>query len=156
MSIIFNMSRVTPEAYERLIAGEPMKEPASDEVSLEKTWSVLFRFLQGGDPAIPRRLARAVAGGEHLDTLGDYGGPRVLSPKQVALVVHDLDGGDVPEEHREPFDEKKIRSLYKVIDQTGAYSAPASVESVVEAFRTLDAFYRRAAAAGDAVLIELY
>lgn len=154
MSIIFYMSRVTPEAYERLIAGEPVKEPASDEVSLDKSWDVLHRFLQRGDSANLTRLALAVAGGEQLDAQGDYGGPRVVSPRLVAQIVHDLDGGDIPEEHRQPFDKDKIRAMYEDVDQTGAYSAPDSVESVVSAFRTLDAFYRRAAAAGDAVLIE--
>ena len=156
MSIIFYMSRITPQTYERLIAGEPLEGPGSDEVSLEKSWDVLRRFLKHGhDRGSTRNLALAISGGEQLDPNGDYGAPRALSPGLVAQIVHDLDGEDAPEERRQPFDEDEIRSIYEDVDQTGAYGAPDSVESGIEYFHILDAFYRRAAAAGDAVLIEL-
>ena len=154
MSIIFTMSRVSAQTYERLVNGESAWESTADSVSLGKSWAVLFRFLNAGeDAANPKRLALAVSGGEHLDAYGDYGGPRLLAPWLVKDIVYDLDGGDAPDGYREPFDEEDIRRLYPLVDQTGAYGSVDSVETVVWAFRQVDVFYRAAAAAGDAVII---
>jgi hypothetical protein len=51
MSIIFTMSRVSAETYERLTDGEPEWEPTDDSVSLGKSWAVLFSFLNHGEDA---------------------------------------------------------------------------------------------------------
>lgn len=157
MSIIFTMSRVSAETYERLIDGEREWESTAEPVSLGKSWAVLFRFLNcGSDVANPNRLALAVSGGEHLDTSDDYNGPRVLAPWLVKDIVSDLDGGDAPDGDREPFDEEDIRRLYPLVDQTGVYGSVDGVETVVWAFHQLDGLYRAAAAAGDAVVIHWY
>lgn len=152
---MFTLYRISSETYDRLIAGEREWEPTAAPVSLGKSWAVLFRFLNfGEDAASPKRVALAVSGGVHLDPYGDYGGSRVLSPQLVADIVYDLDDGDAPEEYREPLDEEEIRRRHQYVDQTGAYSAGEHADSVAAAFRTLDAFYRGAAAAGDAVRVQ--
>lgn len=149
------MYRVSSETYDRLIDGDREWQPTSPAVSLGKSWAVLFLFLNfGEDAANPKRVALAVSGGEHLDPDGDYGGPRLLSPKLVADIVYDLDGGNAPEGYRQPLDDEEIRRRHQYVDQSGAYGSGSDADSVAWAFRTLDAFYRGAAAAGDAVLIQ--
>ena len=158
MSIEFQMCAISAASYPGVVSGEQDWEPTGEGVSLGKAWAVLFRVLNSGeDAANPQRVALAVSGGEHIEAHGDYGGPRVLSPRLVAAIAADLDGsGDDDEDspfYREALDEQEIRRRFRSVDQSGAYGEGRDVESVLWAFRVLRDFYREAAAAGEAVVI---
>ena len=157
MGIRLYLSRVRPRRYRQLLAGDEPWEIPEGSVNLEKTWAVLYRFLNyEEDLANPTWMAQGISGGEPF-RIGEFGGPRALSPRHVARVAEALMGahqvclilGDLDRYHREG------RILDERVNRTGAYGAPTSLDAVARTFIQLRDFYRDAAFADDAVVITL-
>jgi hypothetical protein len=157
VSINLYLTRVRPTRYRRLLAGvEPWHIPDSS-VSLGKSWSVLYRFLNfQHDFANPSWMAQGISGGEPF-RVGDYNGPRALSPRYVARVAEALMGADDVSLVLGNLDRYRAeaRILDEHVDRTGTYGRPLDMDGVAQAFVTLRDFYRDAALAGDAAVIAL-
>jgi hypothetical protein len=150
------MKRVRPALYRRLLSGDRLWDTPLDGVSLDKSWAVLYRFLNfQNDLANPRRMALAIAGGEPFAPGEDYGGPRALSPRLVAGIAEDITGdNDValvlgrPERYA-----RELDILHQHVDQRGAYGSPLDAGGVAYFFGVLRDFYVEAADAGDAAVL---
>ena len=152
------LTRVRPAVYRRLLAGDEPWTIPEPSTCLDKSWSVLHRYLNfQQDLANPTWMAQGICGGEPFRA-GTYSGPRALSPRRVARVAEALMGadndvnivlGDI-ERYR-----NEARILFDHVDQKGAYGSPMRIEEIAEAFVVLRGFYRDAAFADDAVIITL-
>ena len=158
MSIMLYLAGVKPAVYRRLLAGDEPWTIPEQSTCLDKSWSVLYRYLNfPQDLANPTWMAQGICGGEPFRA-GAYGGPRALSPRHVAQVAEALMGADNDinvvlgniDRYR-----NEAHVLYEHVDQNGAYGSPMPIEQIAEDFVTLRNFYRDAAFADDAVIITL-
>ena len=157
MSINLYLTAVRPARYRRLLAGNEPWDIPDGSATLGKSWSVLYRFLNfQHDFANPSWMAQGISGGEPFE-VGDYNGPRALSPRQVARVAGALMSANDVSLVLGDLDRYRAESriLDEHVDRTGTYGRPLEMDGVAEAFITLRDFYRDAASAGDAAVIAL-
>jgi len=151
MSIQFVMRRITPTVYGRCLAeSRPQPEFVAVSEGVAADWDVLYRILNGERPG--PAAAAVIKGGVRLKHApDDYGGVRVLSPKDVADASVDL----------RALDEEEIERRYLAYEFTGAHGAHADgrpdspVEDYLDAFAELRDFCDATADAGDAMLVLL-
>ena len=150
MSIEFTLWSLSATAYHQAVdAGLLTGEHTGECRRIAENWDLLARVLAAGDPTAP--AATAITGGRVLenDEL-EYGGTRIFSPYEVALLAAALDAVDEAE-----FDRR-----FRNADFTGAHgadgAAPAARRSeILAALGHLQASYNEAAKRGDAVAIWL-
>jgi hypothetical protein len=124
---------------------------ALKNVSLDKAWHGLHYLLCGAAEAVPGALGQAVLGGTEIgDDLG-YGAARFFTPAEAKEIARAL---------QEPTLEQALHARFNptLMESHGLYPGGWDREGddwLIEAFRTLRAFYADASAAGQAVIAVL-
>lgn len=167
MSIAAMYRRTTPEKASQLLEGTkagkklPRGSKAGDlftEVfSLEKEWHLLH-FLLTGEADLealpqPPPLGDVVMGGTETSFASRDGAARLLQPAQVAAIAAALGAISTADLQarfaRNPGSDEEIYS----VDPDA--SATEQLETLLELYPELVAFFERAAAAGDVVFLSL-
>ncbi|NUP51703.1 MAG: DUF1877 family protein [Catenulispora sp.] len=154
MTIEFTLWSLSAATYQQAVeAGRLTAEHTSECRKIAQDWDLLARVLAAGDPEAP--AATAITGGHVLENdLPDYGGTRIFSPYEVALLAAALDAVDEAE-----FDRR-----YRIADFTGVHGShdsgvdadsTAQRSRLFASFTHLQTSYNDAAARGDAVAIWL-
>lgn len=126
------------------------RAPGASEhsISLDKAWHGLHYLLCGMPGPTPDPLGQAVFGGEELGSDNGYGPARCFTPSQVAEIARALKAKGL---------EAVLVNRFDIADltQMGVYPGTWDEDDrdwLIEAFRTLRAFYKEASAANHAVV----
>ncbi len=138
-----------PQAPAPPVARPPSAGPDTSELSLDKAWHGIHFLLTGTIEEAPPPLGDAILGGTEIGEDLGYGPARYLTPEQVREVAQAL-AGISTEEFARRFDLQKIR-------QAGVYALEhdTTAEYCVSYFEKMTAYYRDAAANGNAMLLYL-
>lgn len=131
---------------------EALPAGAGPSLGLHKDWQLLHWGITGQVDEAPGPLGQAVLGGEELGEDLGYGPARLLAPSEVKAVASALGRlalDDLRRQLAQPPPEEVYSADFLVEEGEEA------VEEVVELFGELVAFYREAAAQGQAVLLWL-
>ncbi len=164
MSMIGNYRRVTPEQLAALLANpasvitflypEDNRRLSPDEhLDVDKAWHAIH-FLLNGDPWEGEQpLVNAVMGGNQLgeEDVG-YGPARYLGPEEVQILAKALQEQPA-HELLERFDTQRFNDAE--IYPHGWSNSPEELEYVRDNYLRLTEYVRKAAEAGDAMLLYL-
>ncbi len=130
-------------------AGRPSAGPATEELNLDKSWHGIHFLLTGKTDEAPPPLGNAILGGTEIGEDLGYGPARYLTPDQVREAAQAL-SAITSEDFARRFDPQTIR-------QAGVYALEndATADYCVQYFEKLVAYYRDAAAKGNAMLLYL-
>jgi len=131
------------------VARSPSTGPGIQELNLDKSWHGIHYLLTGRIDEAPPPLGNAILGGTEIGEDLGYGPARYLTPEQVREVAQAL-AGITSDDFVRRFDPQKIRraSVY-------ALDNDATADYCVQYFEKLVAYYRDAAAQGNAMLLYL-
>ncbi|MFC5004373.1 YfbM family protein [Dactylosporangium cerinum] len=149
-----------PDAVEVLLFGDDGDEDDDEvgempepDLDLGKSWHVVQFLFTGTAWGVTEGLGEAILGGADIGEDGGYGPARLLDAATVTRVATALDALDV-ETLRSRFDPAAM-SAAEIYPEGWDFS-PADFEEIVRPLiGDLRAFYRKAAARGQAVLLAI-
>lgn len=124
---------------------------AHDELSLDKAWHGVHYVLSGTVEPDESLLSRAVLGGTEIgEDFSGYGPARCFTVEQVADLAAALRSPETEREAEARFDPQRMNELQ--IYPFGWDEEPGARDWILDSFRELRDFYRRAATDGRAVV----
>jgi hypothetical protein len=161
MGMVACFASLTPEALEQLVrepeqiecylypddgGGEP-----PNYIDLDKAWHGIHYLLTGLAEGGPEPQSLAVFGGEEFGPEVGYGPARFLTADQVRHVAETL-SGLAPEALAHRFNAQDMEAKQIYPDVIWVRGRQEALDYALDNYRQLRAFYRDAAARGDAVI----
>lgn len=124
------------------------------QLDVGQAWHGLHYLLTGGAEEAEPPLRDALLGGEEFGPTVGFGPPRFLLPRQVARIAAALQKL-TPATLSLRFDPPDMAAKEIYPDSMWEREGAVALEQLLQQFAALQAFYRDAAARGDAVLLWL-
>lgn len=140
-----------PDDIEAFLFPADGDEEPPNTVDVDKIWHGIHYLLTGSAGEGTDPLAQAILGGKPVGEDLGYGPARVLRPDKVAAVATAL-AAVTPDDLRERFDPEDMEAQQIYLAEAFADNSEEEIGYLLDGFATLQAFYRDAAARGDAVI----
>jgi hypothetical protein len=145
-SFKFEQIKKNPEVLAQLLFSE-----SDQAISLEKDWHGIHYLLTGTAWDVKGEAGQAILGGtEFGDDLG-YGPARMLTPGQVRAIAEAL-AKNSPKSLSARYNPEAMTTL-EIYPSVWNREGPQALESLLNSYRALVAFYRRAAEKGQIVVV---
>jgi hypothetical protein len=135
-------------------AAERKAEVGDTEVELDKAWHGIHYLLTGSAEPSGTLASKVIMGGESIGPDQGYGPAQLLKPDEVKAIAQLLEQ-TTPDMLRERFKPKEMTRLGIYPDVIWERDGDEALQYVLDYYKLLAAFYKRAAERGQAVLFAI-
>jgi hypothetical protein len=129
-------------------------EVGDTEVDLDKAWHGIHYLLTGSPEPNGTLASRVIMGGEDIGPDQGYGPAHLLKPDEVKAIAHLLEQ-TTPEMLRERFKPKEMTRADVYPTVIWEREGDEALEYLLDNYKNLVAFYKRAAERGQAVILAI-